>query len=156
MNRRPTLACLTVIAAAFAAGCGSPSPQEYAREANAICGQIQRDLQAVNQGGQTTDPSEINRRTQRAVDAFQRGVDRIEDLDRPSGEEGRRAEQFTQAFETFLTDKYRPGVQRLQRAVTRRNRAAIRRAAQALRNIDTSEVNRLAEQLNVRECASGG
>jgi uncharacterized protein YukE len=153
MTRR--LTCTALLAAGVAAGCGGVSKEEYSEQANRVCSQIQKDLQAVSQGGQTNDPAEINRRTDRAVDAFQNGVNRIKGLERPGGEAGEKAEQFTQAFERFLTEDYRPGVEKLQKAVSSRDRQAVRRAALELRDIDTQNVNRLAEQANVRECASG-
>ena len=156
MTRRPALACITVLCAAFAAGCGGPSKEEYAKEANGICSQIQKDLQSVSKGGQTNSASEINQRTDQAVKAFATGVDRIKDLDRPGGEAGKQAEQFTAAFERFLKQDYRPGVEKLQKAVGSRDRQAIRSAALGLRNINTQDVNRLAGQVGVSECASGG
>ncbi len=156
MQRRPAMVCTALLCSAFAAGCGGPSKEEYAREANSVCKQIQEDLQSVSQGGRTTNAAEINRRTDRAVKAFASGVDRIKDLDRPSGDAGEQAEEFTEAFERFLNEDYRPGVERLQKAVSRRDRQAIRGAALRLRNIDTQDVNRLSRQLGVSECASGG
>ncbi len=156
MTRRLALVCTAVLCAALAAGCGGPSKEEYAKKANTVCSQIQKDLQSVSQGGQSSNAAEINRRTDQAVNAFAMGVKRIKDLDRPGGEAGEQAEQFTEAFERFLNRDYRPGVKRLQKAVSRRDRQAIRAAALGLRNINTQEVNRLAGQLGVSECASGG
>jgi len=155
MTRRTTLACLAVVCAAVVAGCGGPSKEDYAQQANGICSQIQKDLQAVSQSGQTNDPKEINSRTDQAVKAFSTGVDRIKGLDKPDGDAGEQAEQFTAAFEKFLEQDYRPGVEKLQKAVNSRDREQIRNAALSLRNINTQDVNRLAGQLGVTECASG-
>ncbi|MBA3370456.1 MAG: hypothetical protein H0T96_03265, partial [Thermoleophilaceae bacterium] len=82
--------------------------------------------------------------------------DRIKDLDRPGGDAGKQAEQFTAAFERFLKQDYRPGVEKLQKAVGNRDRQAIRSAALGLRSINTQDVNRLAGQVGVSKCASGG
>ncbi len=155
MNRSRALACLALLCAAVVAGCGGPSKEEYAEQANGICSQIQKDLQAVSQGGQTNDPKEINQRTDQAVDAFSTGVNKIKGLDKPSGDAGEQAEQFEQAFEKFLEEDYQPGVEKLQKAVTSRDREQIRTAALELRNINTQDVNRLAGDLGVTECASG-
>lgn len=155
MTRRPALAVTAVLCAAVVAGCGEPSKEEYATKANAICSDIQKDLSQVSQGGQTNDPGEINKRTGKAVDAFSRGVSRIKDLDKPGGDAGDQAEQFTAAFQKFLDEDYRPGVKRLQEAVSSRDRQKIRTAALALRDINTQDVNRLATQLGVTQCASG-
>lgn len=156
MSRRLPLVCTAVLCAAFAAGCGGPSKEDYAKEANGICSQIQKDLQSVSQGGQTNNPTEINTRTDQAVKAFSTGVEKIKALDPPSGDAGKQAEQFSAAFERFLNEDYRPGVEKLQAAVSSRDRKAIRTAALGLRNINTQDVNRLAGQLGVSECASGG
>ena len=91
MNRTLALACTSVLSAAVVAGCGGPSKEEYAQQANGICSQIQKDLQQVSQSGQTNDPKEINERTDQAVDAFSKGVNRIKDLDKPSGDAGKQA-----------------------------------------------------------------
>jgi hypothetical protein len=155
MTRRTTLACLAVLCAAIVAGCGGPSKEEYASKANGICSQIQKDLQSVSQGGQTNDPKEINRRTDQAVQAFSTGVDKIKALDKPAGDAGKQAEQFSAAFQKFLDEDYKPGVDKLQQAVSSRDRQKIRTAALNLRSIDTQNVNRLAGQLGVTECASG-
>lgn len=156
MSRRLALVCTALLCAAIATGCGGPSKEEYAKQANGICSQIQKDLQSVTRGGQSTNAADINRRTDEAVKAFAMGVSRIKDLDRPGGDVGKQAEEFTTAFERFLNQDYRPGVEKLQSAVQRRDRQAIREAAVGLRNINTQEVNRLAGQLGVSECASGG
>lgn len=155
MNRMLALASLALLSAAVVAGCGGPSKEEYAQQANGICAQIQKDLQAVSQSGQTNDPKEINRRTDKAVDAFSTGVNKIKGLEKPGGDAGEQAEQFTNAFSKFLEEDYRPGVERLQKAVSSRDRQQIRTAALQLRNINTQDVNRLAGQLGVTECASG-
>ena len=156
MSSRLALVCTAVLSAALLAGCGGPSKEDYAKEANGICSRIQKDLQAVGQGGQTNNPQEINRRTDQAVKAFATGVERIKGLDRPGGDEGKQAEQFTAAFEKFLNDDYRPGVEKLQEAVSTRDRRKVRAAALELQDINTENVNRLAGQLGVSECASGG
>ncbi len=156
MSRRLAPVCTAVLCAALAAGCGGPSKEEYAVQANRICSEIQNDLRSVSRGGRSNGPDEIIRRTDRAVKAFAKGVRRIKDLDRPGGDAGKQAELFTEEFESFLNRDYRPGVKRLQRAVSRRNRQAIRNAALGLRDINTQEVNRLSRQLGVTECASGG
>ena len=155
MNPRLSLTVLAVLCAAVVAGCGGPSKEEYASEANKICAQIQKDLQQVSQGGQTNDPKEINQRTDQAVQAFSTGVNKINDLDTPSGEAGEQAEQFSAAFEKFLKEDYQPGVEKLQKAVSSRDREQIRAAALELRSINTQDVNRLAGELGVTECASG-
>lgn len=155
MNPRLSLTVLAVLCAAVVAGCGGPSKEEYASEANGICAQIQKDLQQVSQGGQTNDPKEINQRTDQAVQAFTTGVNKINDLETPGGEAGEQAEQFSAAFEKFLKEDYQPGVEKLQEAVSSRDRQKIRTAALQLRNINTQDVNRLAGQLGVTECASG-
>jgi len=155
MNRPQSLFCLAVLCAAVLAGCGGPSKEEFASEANAICSQIQGDLQKVSQGGQTNNPEEINQRTDQAVKAFATGVDRIKELEKPGGDDGKKAEQFQAAFEKFLEEDYRPGVEKLQEAVSSRDRQQIRTAALNLRNINTQDVNRLASELGVRQCASG-
>jgi len=155
MSRRLALVCTAVLCAAFAAGCGGPSKEEYAKEANGICSKIQKDLQSVSRGGQTNDPAEINSRTDQAVKAFSTGVEKIKGLDPPSGDAGKQAEQFSAAFERFLNDDYRPGVEKLQAAVSSGDRKAVRTAALGLRNINTQDVNRLAGQVGVSECASG-
>jgi hypothetical protein len=155
MNRSFALVCLVVLSAAVVAGCGGPSKEEYAQQANGICSQIQKDLQAVSQGGQTNDPEEINKRTDQAVDAFSKGVNKIQGLEKPSGDAGKQAEQFEQAFQDFLKNDYQPGVEKLQKAVSSKDRQQIRSAALQLRNINTQDVNRLATQLGVTECASG-
>jgi hypothetical protein len=149
------MASLALLSAAVVAGCGGPSKEEYAQQANGICAQIQKDLQSVSQGGQTNNPKEINQRTDQAVDAFSKGVNKIKGLDKPGGEAGEQAEKFTNAFSKFLEEDYRPGVEKLQKAVSSRDRQQIRTAALQLRNINTQDVNRLAGQLGVTECASG-
>jgi len=156
MSRRLPLVCTAVLGAAFAAGCGGPSKEEYAKEANGICSQIQKDLRSVSQGGQTNNPTEINTRTDQAVKAFSVGVEKIKALDPPGGDAGKQAEQFSAAFERFLNEDYRPGVEKLQAAVSSRDRKAVQTAALGLRSINTQDVNRLAGQLGVSECASGG
>lgn len=156
MSRRLALVCTAVLCAASVAGCGGPSKEEYAKEANGICSQIQKDLQAVGQGGQTNSRKELNRRTDQAVAAFAMGVGRIKDLDPPGGEAGEQADQFVKAFERFLNEDYRPGVEKLQAAISSGDRQKVRAAALGLRDINTQEVNRLSGQLGVSECASGG
>lgn len=159
MVRNPALAALVLLCAAFAVGCGGPSKEEYAKEANGVCSQLRNDLPESQAGD---DPAEVNRRIDQAMT---KAVDRMKGLDRPDGEAGEQAEQFTAAYERFLNQDYRPGLKEIETAIARRDRdprrdrEAFLSAALALRDKvqganaqNAQKSNLFAGQLGASEC----
>jgi|AntDryMetagUQ889_1029465.scaffolds.fasta_scaffold08782_2 hypothetical protein len=154
MASRLVLASTVLVIAAFAAGCGEPSREEYARKASEACSQLQEDLPEPG-AGRTDDPAEIKRRGDEATRAFGTAVDKIKELDRPGGEAGEQAERFTRAYESFINDGYRPGFLKQQRALATGDRRGFLRAALELLNRvrHNQELKRSAAQLGIKGCA---
>jgi hypothetical protein len=132
----------------------APSQQAFAERANEICREAERSLRGVGEGVES--PEEIVPAIDRVIDEARNAADELADLERPTGEAGDRAEEFVEATRTELEDVGIPALEEFRAAVENRDQQAAQRAAQRLRQLDSSASNDAARQVGATACAGGG
>src|SRR3712207_2471904 len=99
MSVRRTLTVCALSAAALAAGCGDDGPtrQEFAREADRACADIERQFQDIGRADPDT-PAELIPVVQRSRDLLRQARRRLQEIERPGGDDGEKAEAFVNAL----------------------------------------------------------
>ena len=147
----PILLILLAFAAASCNGDDAPAQEEFAEQANEICREAERSLENVAEEAQSRE--DIPEAIDRVIEESRETVDELDDLDRPEGDAGARAEQFVDATRAEIQDEGIPALEELRGAVEREDRGAIQEAAVRLRRIDSSASNRAARALGATDCA---
>jgi hypothetical protein len=145
------LLVLLAFAAASCNGDDAPSQEDYAEQANEICRETKQSLEDVAEGADS--PEDIVEAIDELIEESRNAVDELDDLERPDGEAGERAEQFVDATRREIRDEGIPALEQLRAAVESRDNQAVRAAAQRLRQLDTSASNQAARALGVTACA---
>ncbi|HEX8205478.1 MAG TPA: hypothetical protein VF587_05410 [Solirubrobacteraceae bacterium] len=145
-----------LLAALFAlAGCGGedkPSKEEFARSADAICVDLEKQSQELAET-QATSTQDIVDFAGRARETARSAVSRVRDLEVPEGADGDVAEAWQDAVVTQAEDELIPALDRLEKAAKENDEQALLAAAQELEALESSRAERLAGDLGARRCA---
>jgi hypothetical protein len=147
-------------AAALLAGCGSggsgssaPSGDEYAAAADRVCVDLDKRSQAVTSDSPTTLDG-LRTYVDRLQAILDDGVRRLDALPRPEGDAGRAARAYVAELRHEVALKLKPALQRMRRAIDRRDPAGIRAAERDVQTLDSSKLKRLAREVGADQCAS--
>jgi hypothetical protein len=150
------VAAIAVAAGPFAAlGCGGgggTSKGDFAKHANAICSDVEKQFRELRQQRVTT-PSEGKRRISRVEAAMKDAVARLRAVDRPDGDAGKTAQQFVSTFAQKVNGELVPALRDERNAIDDRDRKAARAAVRRLQGIDLSRVDALARKVGANVCA---
>jgi hypothetical protein len=158
-RRRPRLAALAAVVAVAvgAAGCGDdgPSREEYARQADRVCAEIDREVRRVGQV-RPRNIQEVVQIVNRLQSTVGRGIDRLRRLERPAGEDGETAQRFVGALDQEFRGQLVPAFDSLRASARRRDARGVQRALTRLRRLSSEESERYARQLGARACTATG
>jgi hypothetical protein len=155
------LVVLAVIAAGMIAGCGggddpnssAPSKREFANNADKICADVSRQVSELSRAKPRSVPALM-----RFIDQLKRAVsdeiNRLQALEKPTGDAGRKAEQFTDTLEGEYKQDVLPALNQLQNAVSDHNNKALRAASKKLEAAQSQASRRLASELGASQCAA--
>jgi Tfp pilus assembly protein PilP len=155
-NRAGALIALGSIVAVAVAGCGggsdSSSKQDFAKKADQICADTQARVTKLSKSNPKSRPELVNYIEQLKAAAAD-GVKRLSALERPEGDAGKTAKQFTDLLEQQYTNEVVPALDRLRKAVNERDKKGLKAASKSLQDIDDTQTNRLATELGAKGCA---
>ncbi len=146
---------LAPLVALLVAGCGGddgPTRQEFAADANKVCTDIERQSEQLGEA-QPDSVAEIGRFADRAEKTVQDGVSRLEKIERPSGDDGKKAKEFVDALKSDVERELVPALRDLKTAANEKDAKGLRSAAAELQKIDTSRSDKLAKDLGATACA---
>jgi hypothetical protein len=135
-------------------GDGAPSKQEFARNADRICADVEQRVADLNKNEPRT-LSDLTQFIERLKVAVNEKVNRLQALERPTGGSGETVQRFTDALDRESKQQVLPTLNRLQKAVANRDRKALRKASRELAAIRNQASDRLASALGATKCASG-
>jgi hypothetical protein len=129
----------------------APSQEAFAERANEICRDAKRSLADVGEGAET--PAEIVPAIDRVIEESRNAANELADLERPPGDAGQRAQEFVDATRAEIEEVGIPALEELRAAVENRDQQATRKAAQRIRQIDSSASNEAAREVGATACA---
>jgi hypothetical protein len=131
-------------------GGDTPSPSEYARDAEEICRDAERRLQDASEGARS--PDEVAEAVDRVIEETRGSIEELRELEVPDGEAGERARRFVDALESEVEDRGIPALEDLRDALQDGDRRAAQRAVQQLQEIQGSDTDRLARAVGASAC----
>jgi hypothetical protein len=150
------LAILLLAAASFVAACGggddAPSRAEFAKNADAICADVEKDINTLDKVNPET-PAELSNLIDQLKSKFNDGVQRLADLDRPDGDDGKTADEFVTALQSEFKGQAIPALDELETAAKEKDRVKLRAAARKLDALEDSRSEDLARKLGAKKCA---
>jgi hypothetical protein len=148
---------VVVLAAVVAfAGCGGedkPSKEEFARSADAICADLEKQSEQL---GQTRADSvdDVVKFTESARKTARDAVARVDELEVPEGSDGEVAQAWKDAVTSQAEEELIPALDRLEKAAKDGDEQALLAAAQELQALESSRAERLAADLGAKRCAA--
>jgi hypothetical protein len=151
MPRVLPLGVLLIALSPLACGGGdAPSKQEFANDAERICRETEKEIEAIGQSAKS--PEELADVIDKVVDRSRKAADDLAGLERPEGADGDTAQKFAEGFESELDDQVVPALEDLQRAIEKKDPQAVQEAAQRLQQLEGSESDRYARELGATAC----
>jgi hypothetical protein len=157
MTRYSPLAVLIVSLGLVACGgdddsssSSAPSRAEFAKAANRVCSQTDKDLEQVGQSADT--PEEYAAAIDKAIDRTQKAADDLVALDRPEGKDGETAKQFVEGFHSELNDQLVPVLEEIKTAIKKKDAEGVRAAAAKLEKLETTPSDKPARELGATAC----
>jgi hypothetical protein len=135
-------------------GGGGVSKEEFAKRANRICNQVEREIDRI--GGANADtPEEVAALIDQLIAKSRETVARMKKLERPGGDAADTAEQFVSTLGTDVEKEFVPALEDLRDAIEKKDQRAANAAGRRLDKLEGGEADRLAEELGASGCASG-
>jgi hypothetical protein len=149
-----TLLAALAVAAPVVAGCGGDgtSKEDFAKDANAICKDIEERFQRIGRQEART-PAQAQRQLTQVENEAKSAISRLRDVEKPGGDDGDTAEELVNTLDQQVSGELLPAIRDLREAIRDRDRRAVQAALRRLRSVDESKTNRLARELGADECA---
>lgn len=147
------LTLLFVVGSVGLAACGGedkPSKAEFANSANNICADLEKASERL---GAPDSVAEIEKFASDAEKEVDEAVAKLEGLETPEGENGKKAKEFVEAIKKDTNDKIKPALNDLRNAAQAKDEKAIVAAAEKIQAVETPESDRLANEIGARSCA---
>jgi hypothetical protein len=150
---RPPLAVALLCAGLVAlSGCGGgTSKEDFAKDADEICKDVEEKIQKIGQGG-TQNPEQASKQLEEVKKESRDGVERLRDLEKPDGDDGEKAEKFVDTLDSELNDQAIPALEELAAAVRKRDRKAATEAVKKLQALQNTQSDRFARDIGAKEC----
>jgi CHASE3 domain sensor protein len=155
MTRYSPLAILLVSVGLAACGgdddSGSaPSKAEFANNAEKICRDTEKELENIGNGAES--PEDVAKAIDKVIDESRQAADDLVALERPEGQAGQTAEEFSEGFRSELNDQIVPALEDLQAALEKKDVQAVQAAAKKLQDLETSKSDTAARELGATAC----
>jgi hypothetical protein len=155
MTRYSPLAVLVVSLGLVACGgdddSGSaPTKAEFARNAEQICRNTEKQLENIGQDA--SNPDEVANAIDKVIEEARRAADDLVALERPEGQAGQTAEQFSEGFKSELNSQIIPALEELRDALKKKDVQGVQAAAKKLQELETSKSDKAARELGATAC----
>ncbi len=128
----------------------APSKAEYAKNAEQICRDTEKELENIGNGSES--PAEVADAIDKVIKESRDAADDLVALERPEGDAGQTAEEFSEGFKTELNDKIVPALEDLQAALRKKDVEGVQAAAKKLQSLETSKSDKAARELGATAC----
>jgi hypothetical protein len=153
MTRYSPLAVLLV--SLGLAACGgdddsAPTKAEFANNAEKICKDTEKELENIGNGAES--PDDVAAAIDKVIDKSQQAADDLVALERPEGQNGEKAQEFSEGFKSELDDDIVPALEDLQAALKKKDVQGVQDAANKLKELETSKSDKAARELGATAC----
>lgn len=131
-------------------GSSAPSKAEFARNADQICRNTEKELESI--GENAGNPEEVADAIDKVIEESKKAADDLVALERPEGDTGQTAEEFTEGFQSELNDQIVPALEELQAALKKKDVQGVQKAAKKLQELETSKSDKAARDLGATAC----
>jgi hypothetical protein len=152
MARLSALLLALAFALAACGGGGGVSKDDYADDLDKVCADIEAKTEEIGQAD-VSGPAELSAQLDEIRTAIRDGIQRMQDIERPDGEDGELAQEYVTKLEKALETQVLPALDELEKAVKAKDQAGIRAAAAKLQAIDEEETDKIAKELGANGCA---
>jgi hypothetical protein len=155
MRRLSLLFVLSTMALGACGGGGddAPSADEFAKDANTICADLEKAGKRLQQPESIAEIEQFAADAEKQIDA---AVKRLDELETPEGEDGEKAQKFIDAIKSDTDTKIKPALQELRTAAQAKDEKAIVAAAEKIQKVEaaTKNTDKLATEAGARRCAN--
>ena len=151
MRRLSLLFVLTSLLLGACGGDDGPTRQEFAADANKVCKDLERTGDSLKEPESVAEIEQFATDLEKKVDE---AVGKLDDLERPSGDDGEKADRFIEEIKKGTDDQIKPALAELREAAQAKDEKAIVAAAGKIEKVKTPEADRLANELGAKECAN--
>jgi formate dehydrogenase maturation protein FdhE len=144
-------------ACVFLAACGgdggggdAPSRSEYAQEANRVCADLEKAGNQLQEPDTVAEIATFAGSAEKEVDA---AVKRLDELERPAGEDGEKAKAFVDQVKKDTETQIKPALSELRSAAEANDEKRIVAAAEKVQKVDTKRSDQLASAIGATGCA---
>jgi hypothetical protein len=130
----------------------APTKAQFANRAEKICRDTEKELENIGNGSES--PAEIADAIDEVIKKSREGADELVALERPEGDAGQTAEDFSEGFRTELNEDIVPVLKELQGALRKKDVAGVQAAAKKLQGLETSKSDKAARELGATACVS--
>jgi len=155
MTRYSPLAILVVSLGLVACGgdddsSSAPSKGEFARNADQICRNTEKELENI--GENAGNPEEVANAIDKVIEESNKAADDLVALERPEGDVGQTADEFTEGFRSELNSQIIPALEDLRDALKKKDVQGVQKAAKKLQELETSKSDKAARELGATAC----
>ena len=155
MTRYSPLAILVVSLGLVACGGdddggSAPSKAEFAKNAEQICRNTEKELENI--GEDASNPDEVANAIDKVIEESKKAANDLVALERPEGDAGQTAEEFSEGFRSELNSQIIPALEELRDALKKKDVQGVQTAAKKLQELETSKSDRAARELGATAC----
>jgi hypothetical protein len=133
---------------------GGVSQQDFAKQANKVCNDVERELNSLSTAN-AENAEDVANLIDDVIAKSRDAVDRLKQLEVPEGEAGQKAQDFVNTLEDELNEQAIPALEDLKDAVKKGDPTAAAKAAQEVQKLNDTKSNELAREAGATACASG-
>ena len=144
---------LTALASLLLVGCGgddAPSIDEFASDAEQLCDEGEKKLDEVER------PQDVQAVTTFADDVEKVVTDtgdKMAALDKPDGDDGEKATQFVESFQSDIENQFVPKMDDIRNAAEGGSEQETVKALESIGDIETPRTDKLARDIGAEGCA---
>ena len=153
MIRLRTATAIPLAALAFA-GCGGddgPTVSEFAKEADKVCTEGEKALEGVDR---PQGVSGVPKFADDVKKVAQDTSDKMGELEKPSGDNADKAEQFVESFQADIEDQLIPKLDDIKETAEGGNEQETVQALESIGELDNDKTQQLAKDIGANACAS--
>ena len=128
----------------------APTKAEFAKDADKICQDTQKEIEKIGQGA--SSPDALADAIDKVIAASKNAANKLTDLERPDGDAGDTATKFAEGFESELNDKLIPALEKLKKAIQDKDAQAAQAAAADLQKLESTQSDKYARELGATAC----